>query len=87
MSYDFIDARMQQKLRDDPVYFAEKMIGIQLHHYQQEVINFNSKCFQSDTDNVDENSLKLSLKGNDAENEKYNQNININLYGFSTEYG
>ncbi len=50
-------------------------------------INFNSKCFKSDTDNVDENSFKLSLKGSEAENEKYNQNININLYSCGTEYG
>ncbi len=49
-------------------------------------INFNSKGFQSDTDNVDENSFKLSLKGNKDEDEKYNQNININLYSCSTEY-
>ena len=51
------------------------------------LINFSSKCYQSGTDNVDENSLKLSLKGSKAKNEKYNQNININLHGFSTEYG
>jgi hypothetical protein len=50
-------------------------------------INFSSKCYQSGTDNVDENSLKLSLKGSKAKNEKYNQNININLYGCGTEYG
>ncbi len=49
--------------------------------------NLKSKFYQSDTDNVDENSFKLSLKGSDAENEKYNQNININLYRCGTEYG
>ncbi len=50
-------------------------------------INFSSKYFQSDTDNVDGNSLKLSLIENESENEKYNQNININLYSCGTEYG
>jgi hypothetical protein len=48
---------------------------------------FNSKYYQSDTDNIDENSLKLSFIKNEAENEKYHQNTNINLYCYGTEYG
>ena len=50
------------------------------------LINLNSKCYQSGADNVDENSLKLSFIRNEAENEKYHQNININLYGYGGDY-
>lgn len=49
--------------------------------------NINSKYYQSATDNVDENSLKLSFIRSEAEYEKYHQNINIDLYGHGGDYG
>lgn len=51
------------------------------------IIYFDTKCCLPASDNVDEHSLKLSLTISKAKNEKYNKNININLYGCGTEYG
>ncbi len=49
--------------------------------------DINSKYYQFDTDNIDENSLRLSVKRNEIKNEKYYQNINISLYGCGGDYG
>ncbi len=40
----------------------------------------NSKYYHFGTDNIDEGSLRLSFRRNEAENEKYYQNINIRLH-------
>ena len=51
------------------------------------IINVNSKYCQFDTDNIDDNSLNLSFRRDEPENEKYYQNINISLYGCDDDYG
>ncbi len=49
--------------------------------------DINSKYYQFDTDNIDENSLRLNVIRNEPENEQYYQNINISLYGCDGDYG
>ena len=51
------------------------------------LINVNSKYCQFDTDNIDDNSLNLSFRRDEPENEKYYQNINISVYGYDDDYG
>ena len=50
-------------------------------------IYLNSKYYQCDTDNINDNSLKLNIIRNGAENERYYQNINIGMYSHGGDYG